>query len=284
MFKLNLKEMTNITAKEINELRQRTGAGMMDCRKALLESNGDFEQAIDLLRKKGQKVAALRGGREAKEGVVLTGVNGERAVLLRLSCETDFVAKNDGFIEFAREILQVALSSSVLNLEELKQKTFASGATIADGINEQVAKIGEKIDLSDFEVLTGSALVDYVHGNYRIGTIVAFNKKISEEVGKDIAMQIAAMSPLSVDASSMPKALVEREEAVQKEILLADEKMKGKSEDMLAKILEGKLKAFFKERTLLDQSFIKDGSKTVRDYLKSVDSELQVVAFKRVSL
>lgn len=284
MFKLNLKEMTNITAKEINELRQRTGAGMMDCRKALLESNGDFEQAIDLLRKKGQKVAALRGGREAKEGVVLTGVNGERAVLLRLSCETDFVAKNDGFIEFAREILQVALSSSVLNLEELKQKTFASGATIADGINEQVAKIGEKIDLSNFEVLTGSALVDYVHGNYRIGTIVAFNKKISEKVGKDVAMQIAAMSPLSVDASSMPKALVEREEAVQKEILLADEKMKGKSEDMLAKILEGKLKAFFKERTLLDQSFIKDGSKTVRDYLKSVDSELQVVAFKRVSL
>lgn len=284
MFKLNLKEMTNITAKEINELRQRTGAGMMDCRKALLESNGDFEQAIDLLRKKGQKVAALRGGREAKEGVVLTGVQGQRAVLLRLSCETDFVAKNEGFIQFAREILQVALSSSVVSLEELKQQSFANGAKIADGINEQVAKIGEKIDLSDFEVLTGSALVDYVHGNYRIGTIVAFNKKTSDEVGKDIAMQIAAMSPLSVDASSMPKALVEREEAVQKEILLADEKMKGKSEDMLAKILEGKLKAFFKERTLLDQSFIKDGSKTVRDHLKSVDPELQVVAFKRVAL
>lgn len=276
--------MTNITAKEINELRQRTGAGMMDCRKALLESNGDFEQAIDLLRKKGQKVAALRGGREAKEGVVLTGVQGQRAVLLRLSCETDFVAKNEGFIQFAREILQVALSSSVVSLEELKQQSFANGAKIADGINEQVAKIGEKIDLSDFEVLTGSALVDYVHGNYRIGTIVAFNKKTSDEVGKDIAMQIAAMSPLSVDASSMPKALVEREEAVQKEILLADEKMKGKSEDMLAKILEGKLKAFFKERTLLDQSFIKDGSKTVRDHLKSVDPELQVVAFKRVAL
>lgn len=284
MFKLNLKEMTNITAKEINELRQRTGAGMMDCRKALLESNGDFEQAIDLLRKKGQKVAALRGGREAKEGVVLTGVQGQRAVLLRLSCETDFVAKNEGFIQFAREILQVALSSSVVSLEELKQQSFANGAKIADGINEQVAKIGEKIYLSDFEVLTGSALVDYVHGNYRIGTIVAFNKKTSDEVGKDIAMQIASMSPLSVDASSMPKALVEREEAVQKEILLADEKMKGKSEDMLAKILEGKLKAFFKERTLLDQSFIKDGSKTVRDHLKSVDPELQVVAFKRVAL
>lgn len=275
----------NITAKEINELRQRTGAGMMDCRKALLESNGDFEQAIDLLRKKGQKVVALRGGRDAKEGVVLTGVKDSKAVLLRLSCETDFVAKNDGFIDFARAILQVALANDVVDIADLKKRTFVGGGlSIEEGINEQVAKIGEKIDLSELEILRGSALIDYVHGNYRIGVIVAFNKNISEEVAKDIAMQIAAMNPLSVDAAAMPKELVEREQALLKEMLRADEKMQGKSDEMLDKILEGKLKAFYKERTLLDQAFIKDAGKSVRDYLKSIDPELQVVEFKRVAL
>lgn len=276
--------MTNITAKEINELRQRTGAGMMDCRKALIESGGDFEQAIDLLRKKGQKVAALRSARDANEGVVLTGVLSARAVLLRLSCETDFVAQNAGFVEFARAILQVALASSVSSLSELKQQQLPSGLSIAEGINEQVAKIGEKIDLSDLAVLSGSALADYVHGNYRMGTIVAFNKALPDEVGKDIAMQITAMNPLSVDAESMPQDVLAREQAIVREMLLADEKMRGKSEEMLAKILEGKLKAFYKERTLLDQSFIKDSGKTVREYLKSVDSELKVVEFKRVAL
>lgn len=275
----------NITAKEINELRQRTGAGMMDCRKALLESNGDFEQAIDLLRKKGQKVVALRGGRDAKEGVVLTGVKDSKAVLLRLSCETDFVAKNDGFIDFARAILQVALANDVVDIADLKKRTFVGGGlSIEEGINEQVAKIGEKIDLSELEILRGSALIDYVHGNYRIGVIVAFNKNISDEVAKDIAMQIAAMNPLSVDAAAMPKELVEREQALLKEMLRADEKMQGKSDEMLDKILEGKLKAFYKERTLLDQAFIKDAGKSVRDYLKSIDPELQVVEFKRVAL
>lgn len=275
----------NITAKEINELRQRTGAGMMDCRKALLESNGDFEQAIDLLRKKGQKVVALRGGRDAKEGVVLTGVKDSKAVLLRLSCETDFVAKNDGFIDFARAILQVALANDVVDIADLKKRTFVGGGlSIEEGINEQVAKIGEKIDLSELEILRGSALIDYVHGNYRIGVIVAFNKNISDEVAKDIAMQIAAMNPLSVDAAAMPKELVEREQALLKEMLRADEKMQGKSDEMLDKILEGKLKAFYKERTLLDQAFIKDAGKSVREYLKSIDSELQVVEFKRVAL
>lgn len=276
--------MANITAKEINELRQHTGAGMMDCRKALLESNGDFEQAIDLLRKKGQKVAALRGGRDANEGVVLTGLNDAKAVLLRLSCETDFVAKNDGFIEFAHSILKVALENDVVSIADLQQKPLIKGVTVEDGINEQIGKIGEKIALSELEILTGTSLTDYIHGNYRIGVIVSFSKKINEEVAKDIAMQIAAMNPLSVDADAMPKEVVEREQALLKEMLQADVKMQGKSEEMLNKILDGKLKAFYKERTLLDQEFIKDSSKSVRDYLKSIDSELKVLDFRRVAL
>lgn len=276
--------MANITAKEINELRQHTGAGMMDCRKALLESNGDFEQAIDLLRKKGQKVAALRGGRDANEGVVLTGLNDAKAVLLRLSCETDFVAKNDGFIEFAHSILKVALENDVVSIADLQQKPLIKGVTVEDGINEQIAKIGEKIALSELEILTGISLTDYIHGNYRIGVIVSFSKKINEEVAKDIAMQIAAMNPLSVDADAMPKEVVEREQALLKEMLQADVKMQGKSEEMLNKILDGKLKAFYKERTLLDQEFIKDSSKSVRDYLKSIDPELRVLDFRRVAL
>lgn len=276
--------MANITAKEINELRQHTGAGMMDCRKALLESNGDFEQAIDLLRKKGQKVAALRGGRDANEGVVLTGLNDAKAVLLRLSCETDFVAKNDGFIEFAHSILKVALENDVVSIADLQQKPLIKGVTVEDGINEQIAKIGEKIALSELEILTGISLTDYIHGNYRIGVIVSFSKKINEEVAKDIAMQIAAMNPLSVDADAMPRAVVEREQALLKEMLQADVKMQGKSEEMLNKILDGKLKAFYKERTLLDQEFIKDSSKSVRDYLKSIDPELRVLDFRRVAL
>lgn len=276
--------MANITAKEINELRQHTGAGMMDCRKALLESNGDFEQAIDLLRKKGQKVAALRGGRDANEGVVLTGLNDAKAVLLRLSCETDFVAKNDGFIEFAHSILKAALENDVVSIADLQQKPLIKGVTVEDGINEQIAKIGEKIALSELEILTGISLTDYIHGNYRIGVIVSFSKKINEEVAKDIAMQIAAMNPLSVDADAMPKEVVEREQALLKEMLQADVKMQGKSEEMLNKILDGKLKAFYKERTLLDQEFIKDSSKSVRDYLKSIDPELRVLDFRRVAL
>lgn len=276
--------MANITAKEINELRQHTGAGMMDCRKALLESNGDFEQAIDLLRKKGQKVAALRGGRDANEGVVLTGLNDAKAVLLRLSCETDFVAKNDGFIEFAHSILKVALENDVVSIADLQQKPLIKGVTVEDGINEQIAKIGEKIALSELEILTGISLTDYIHGNYRIGVIVSFSKKNNEEVAKDIAMQIAAMNPLSVDADAMPKEVVEREQALLKEMLQADVKMQGKSEEMLNKILDGKLKAFYKERTLLDQEFIKDSSKSVRDYLKSIDPELRVLDFRRVAL
>lgn len=276
--------MANITAKEINELRQHTGAGMMDCRKALLESNGDFEQAIDLLRKKGQKVAALRGGRDANEGVVLTGLNDAKAVLLRLSCETDFVAKNDGFIEFAHSILKVVLENDVVSIADLQQRPLIKGVTVEDGINEQIAKIGEKIALSELEILTGTSLTDYIHGNYRIGVIVSFSKKINEEVAKDIAMQIAAMNPLSVDADAMPKEVVEREQALLKEMLQADVKMQGKSEEMLNKILDGKLKAFYKERTLLDQEFIKDSSKSVRDYLKSIDPELRVLDFRRVAL
>lgn len=257
---------------------------MMDCRKALLESNGDFEQAIDLLRKKGQKVAALRGGRDANEGVVLTGLNDAKAVLLRLSCETDFVAKNDGFIEFAHSILKVVLENDVVSIADLQQRPLIKGVTVEDGINEQIAKIGEKIALSELEILTGTSLTDYIHGNYRIGVIVSFSKKINEEVAKDIAMQIAAMNPLSVDADAMPKEVVEREQALLKEMLQADVKMQGKSEEMLNKILDGKLKAFYKERTLLDQEFIKDSSKSVRDYLKSIDPELRVLDFRRVAL
>ncbi len=271
---------TTITAAEINKLRQQTGAGMMDCRKALVESNGDFEAAIDYLRKKGQKVAALRGDREAKEGVVIakTTSDNKTGFIINVSCETDFVSKNEEYISFAQSIMDAAISKNVKDVEELSAVKIG-GETVADKINEQVAKIGEKISVSKFEKVEAPYVAAYIHGSYRMGVLVGFNK-VSEEAGKDVAMQIAAMNPIAIDQSAVPVETVERE----RNIAIEQIKAEGKPAEMAEKIAAGKVNKFFKESTLLAQAFVKDGNKSVEDYLKSVDPELKVVAFKRVAL
>jgi elongation factor Ts len=277
----------NITAAEINKLRQQTGAGMMDCRKALVESNGDFEAAIDYLRKKGQKVAALRGDREAKEGVVIakTTPDNKTGFIINLACETDFVSKNAEFVAFAQSIIDLAVSQNLQSVEELNAAKL-DGATVADKINDQVAKIGEKISVSRFEKIEAEGVAAYIHGAYRMGVLVGLNKDTPTalEAGRDVAMQIAAMNPVAVDPGSVPAETVERERAIVTEQISADPKMAGKPSEMIAKIADGKLNAFFKEQTLIAQAYVKDGSKSVGDYLKSVDPSLKVTGFKRVAL
>ena len=273
-----------ISAAEINKLRQATGAGMMDCRKALTETNGDFEAAIDWLRKKGQKVAALRSDREAKEGVVLakTTADNKTGIVLCLSCETDFVSKNADFIAFAQSIIDAAIESNVADVEALNN-TEINGAKIADLINDKLASIGEKIGISKFEKVSADYVASYIHGANRMGVLVGLNQE-NAEAGKDVAMQIAAMNPVAVDADSVPTDVVERERAIVTDVIQNDPKMAGKPAEMIAKIADGKLNAFFKETTLLSQAFVKDAGKTVAEYLKTVNPNLKVVAFKRVAL
>ncbi len=271
---------TTITAADINKLRQQTGAGMMDCRKALVESNGDFEAAIDYLRKKGQKVAALRGDREAKEGVVIakTTADNKTGFIINVSCETDFVSKNAEYIAFAQSIMDAVIANNVNSVEELNAVKIGN-ETIADKLNEQVAKIGEKISVSRFERVEAPYVAAYIHGSYRMGVLVGFNKS-NEEAGKDVAMQIAAMNPIAIDQSSVPAETIERERAIAIEQIKAE----GKPAEMAEKIAVGKVNKFFKESTLLAQAFVKDGNKSVEDYLKGLDADLKVIAFKRVAL
>ena len=273
-----------ITAADINKLRQSTGAGMMDCRKALTETNGDFEAAIDWLRKKGQKVAALRGDRDAKEGVVLakTTADNKTGIALCLSCETDFVSKNADFVAFAQSIMNAAIDNNVKSVDELNAVAI-NGAKIADLVNDKLASIGEKIGISKFERIDAEFVASYIHGANRMGVLVGLNAAAAE-AGKDVAMQIAAMNPVAVDADSVAPEVVEREKAIVTDQIKADPKMAGKPEEMISKIAEGKLNAFFKENTLLAQAFVKDGSKSVGDYLKSVSADLKVISFKRVAL
>ena len=274
-----------ITAQDINKLRQATGAGMMDCRKALTETNGDFEAAIDWLRKQGQKVAAKRSDREAKEGVVIakTTADSKTGFVVTISCETDFVSKNADFVAFAQSIADAAVANNVKSAEELNEVTV-NGAKVADLINDKLASIGEKIAVSRFVRVEAPYVASYIHGAYRMGVLVGFNKEVSEEAGKDVAMQIAAMNPVAVDANSVPADVVERERSIVVEQMKQDPKMAGKPDEMISKIAEGKLNAFFKESTLTAQAFVKDNSKSVGDYLKSVGSDVKVTEFKRVAL
>ncbi|HEX6334567.1 MAG TPA: translation elongation factor Ts [Flavisolibacter sp.] len=273
-----------ITAQDINKLRQATGAGMMDCRKALTETGGDFEAAIDWLRKQGQKVAAKRSDREAKEGVVIAKTTGDNKTgyIVTISCETDFVSKNADFVAFAQGIADAAVNNNVKSAEELNEATV-NGSKVADLINDKLASIGEKIGVARFERIEAPYVASYIHGAYRMGVLVGFNKDAGE-AGKDIAMQIAAMNPVAVDQDSVPADVVTREKDIVMEQMKQDPKMAGKPEAMMAKIAEGKLNAFFKESTLLAQAFVKDNSKSVGDYLKSIDPELKVTSFRRVAL
>ena len=273
-----------ITAADINKLRQATGAGMMDCRKALTESNGDFEAAIDWLRKKGAKVAALRGDREAKEGVVLakTSADNKSGIAVCVACETDFVSKNADFVAFAQSIADAAISNNVKSLDELNNVTI-NGSKVSELVNDKLASIGEKIGITKFERVDAPYVASYIHGANRIGVLVGLSKAAAE-AGKDIAMQIAAMNPIAVDQSAVPATTIERERAIVVDQIKNDPKMAGKPDEMIGKIAEGKLNAFFKESTLLNQAFVKDSSKTVADQLKSIDPQLKVIEFKRVAL
>jgi elongation factor Ts len=272
-----------ISAQDINKLRQATGAGMMDCRKALTETNGDFEAAIDWLRKQGQKVAAKRSDREAKEGVVIaqTTADNKTGIVVCVSCETDFVSKNADFVAFAKSIADAAVANNVQNLDELMNVKVGE-LTVAALVDEKLATIGEKIGVTKFERIDAACVASYIHGAYRIGVLVGMDKD-AEEVGKDVAMQIAALNPVAVDASSVPADVIAREKDIIMELMKQDPKMAGKPDEMIAKIAEGKLGAFFKEQTLTAQAFVKDGSKSVADYLKEAGN-VTVTSFKRVAL
>jgi elongation factor Ts len=271
-----------ISAQDINKLRQMTGAGMMDCRKALTETNGDFEAAIDWLRKQGQKVAAKRSDREAKEGVVIaqTTADNKTGLVVCVSCETDFVSKNADFVAFTQSIADAAIANNVKSAEELNEVTI-NGVKIAELINDKLASIGEKIGINKFERVDAPFVAAYIHGAYRMGVLVGLNKEV-REAGKDVAMQIAAMNPVAVDAASVPAATIAREKDIIVELMKQDPKMAGKPDEMLAKIADGKMGAFFKEQTLLAQAFVKDAGKSVGDYLK--ENGITVTEFKRVAL
>lgn len=276
--------MTKITAADVNKLRKQTGAGMMDCKKALQESDGDFEKAIEYLRKKGQKVAAKRADREATEGYVIAKTNETKtfAVALLLSCETDFVAKSEGFIGFANKVADKALDKSLKTMEELKTAEI-DDRKIEEHVTDLMGKIGEKIELADYAVIEAPQVTAYNHMGNRLATLLGLNKsggEETEEVAKELAMQVAAMNPVAVDKGDVDQKIIDKE----KEIGMDQARQEGKPENILEKIAEGKVNKFLKENTLLSQDFIRDTKKSVRQYLQEKDSELTVTEFKRVSL
>ena len=271
-----------ITAAQVNELRNLTGAGLMDCKKALTEANGNIQAAIDFLRKKGAKVAELRAGRAAAEGVVIakTSADNKKGVAVYLSCESDFVGKNEGFVKFATDIADLALEKSPATLEALLELDL-HGSTVRAQVQEKVSAIGELINVTAYESVEGESVVAYNHMGNKIGVLVALNKGLNDAitaVGKDVAMQIAAMNPLAVDASGVAADVIEREKSIAREKAVAA----GKPENILDKIAEGAGNTFIKENTLLTQPFVKDGSKTVAQVLGGAESGLTVTAFKRV--
>jgi elongation factor Ts len=281
--KRNKMSTVQITAADVNKLRQQTGAGMMDCKKALTEANGDFEAAIDNLRKKGAKVAASRQDRESNEGVVIakTTADGKRGIIVEFNCETDFVAKNADFVAFANSIADLAVEKNPASLEELTNLEL-NGEKLADTIISKTGTIGEKVGVSKFETITGEKVIAYIHGNYRLGVLVALstNPASADEIGKDVAMQIAAMNPVAIDKVDVDSKTIERELEIAKDVIRAE----GKPEEMVEKIAAGKLNKFYKDSTLLNQEFVKDSSKTVAQFLNDVEKGLTVTAFKRVQL
>jgi elongation factor Ts len=272
--------MTKITASDVAKLRRQTGAGMMDCKKALVESNGDFEMAVDVLRKKGQKVAAKRADRDASEGVVIAKNNSDntKAILISLNCETDFVAKNDDFIKLAYKILDTALENDISSSEKMNELSLGD-MTVSEKIIEQTGIIGEKIEVS-CHIIEAKQVSSYIHAGNRLATIVGFSDSSEEQVTRDVAMQVAAMNPLAVDKNGISQEVIDRELEVAKDLA----KQEGKPEEMLEKIALGRLNKFYKENTLLNQAFIKDGKKSVSQYLNDHKKDMTVLMFKRLGL
>lgn len=272
-----------ITAQQVNELRKTTGAGMMDCKQALVESDGDMEKAIDYLRKKGQKIAAKRADRDASEGVVLAKVSQDKtfAAVVMVNCETDFVAKNQDFISYVESVIDLAVANKIQSADDLKAATLGD-RTVEESLVDKTGVIGEKIELGKYETLTAESVYSYIHPGNRIASIAGLNKagENLEVAGHDVVMQIAAMSPVAVDKETVSQEMIDREIEIGKE----QARQEGKPEDMLEKIALGKLNKFFKESTLLNQAFIKDSKKSVAEYLKESDKGLTVTDFKRVAL
>jgi elongation factor Ts len=275
--------MSKITAAEVNKLRKQTGAGMMDCKKALVESDGDFEKAVDYLRKKGQKVAAKRSDREAGEGVVLSKVNDNNTfgAAIMVNCETDFVAKNEDFIAFSQMLLDAALDNHIDSVDNLKALEI-SGKKVEDLLLDQVGKIGEKIEIGNYQTIEGVYIKSYIHSGNRLATLVEMSKKTEgiDEAGKNIAMQVAAMNPVALNRESVKQDMIDRELEVAKEQI----RLEGKPENMVEKIAMGKLNKFFKENTLMSQAYIKDSKINVETYLKQIDKELNVKKYVRLGL
>jgi len=276
--------MSKISAAQVNELRKKTGAGMMDCKKALVETEGDFDKAIDILRKKGQKLASSRADRAATEGVVLSTTNDakDKAYAVMLNCETDFVAQNQEVIDFAQSILDAGVKNDCATLDDVKEITW-EGRKLEEHVTDMVGKTGEKMELGSFERVAGARAFAYTHPGNKIAAIAALNKAEVNDIdtiGKDVVMQIAAMAPVSLDKDSVPQDVIDKEIEIGKD----QARQEGKPEELLEKIATGKLNKFFKESTLINQEFIKDNKKTVGQMLKAADNELTVVEFKRLSL
>jgi len=273
--------MLKISAADVNKLRKTTGAGMMDCKKALVESEGDFDAAIEILRKKGQKVAANRADRDSSEGAVIARVNADATagVIVSINCETDFVAKNDSYLALANKLADLALGFDTL--DAFLAADF-EGITVADKLTEQTGVIGEKIEIGGFERLEGAYVGSYIHAGNKIATLTSLSANVdgAAEAAKNVSMQAAAMNPIALNEEGVDAATVEKEIEIAKDQL----RQEGKPEAMLDNIAKGKLKRFFKDNTLVNQAYIKEAKQSVADYVKSVNSELSVTGFKRVAL
>jgi len=273
-----------ITASDVNRLRQQTGAGMMDCKNALVESNGDFDSAIDILRKKGQKIAAKRGDNDAKEGLILaqTTADGKTGVMLTLNCETDFVAKNEGYVNFVQSIVDLALAKLPNTVEELKALSYDGKLSLEEKIIEQVGVVGEKLDLSAYATISAENVIAYNHPGNQLATLVGLNKSSADiaEAGRQVAMQIAAMNPIAINKDGVDAAVIEKEIEVGKDLAIQE----GKPAEMAEKIAMGRLNKFFQENTLLSQAFVRDNKVTVEQFLNSTEKGLTVTTFKRFAM
>ena len=268
-----------VTMADIQHLRKMTGAGMMDCKNALSEANGDFDKAVEIIRQKGQAVAAKREDREASEGCVLATTEGDFAAVVALQCETDFVAKNEDYIALTQQFLDAAIAHKPETLDQLLAIELPNGS-ISQLITDKMAATGEKMELGYYEYVSAPYVASYIHMGNKLATIVGFNKEVDEQVAKDVAMQVAAMNPIAITADGIPADVKE------KELTIAREKAReaGKPENLLDRIAEGALQKFYKESTLLQQEYVKDPKKTIEQFLKEQDKELSVTSFKRVSL